>query len=271
VLERLKALRRRTVRAVDYHVGAQIRWRWLQRALRPILAGQALRVLDAGSGNGQYIFRLARRYPDCTFHGVELDAAHVAACQAHLQREDRPNLTFSQGDLTQALPIEPVDLIYSVDVLEHISDDEAALGHLAQALRPGGWLFIHTPLRPQRHWLRRFDLERAPRHDHVRQGYTEDELRAKVRGAGLEPVGAIYTHGRWGTLAWELWQMLRWQLVAKVLLWPLAMVLIGLEMLAPPAQGNCILLESRKQRAPGDDTNDTDRPVLRYEKSVQSV
>ena len=268
MLSRLKALRRWALRAVDYHVGAQIRWRWLQRALRPLLAGKALRVLDAGSGSGLYTFRLGRRYPRCTFHGIELDAAHVATCQARLQNEALPNLTFAQGDLTQPLLIEPVDLAYSVDVLEHIGDDGAALRHLAQAMRPGGRLFIHTPLIPQRHWLRRFDLERAPRDDHVRQGYLEEELRAKVRAAGLEPVCAMYTHGRWGTLAWELWQMLRWQLVPKFVLWPLAMVLIAVELLSPPAWGNCILLESRKPEAR---TDNADGSEHRSVKSVESV
>jgi len=245
-LARLKAARRWALRAVDYHVGAKIRWRWLRRAVRPLLAPGAHRVLDAGSGDGQHTFHLARRYPQTTFHGVELDAEHVAACQDRLQSEPLPNLTFTRGDLTEPLGTEPYDLVYSVDVLEHIADDRAALDNLARVLRPDGRLLIHTPLTPQRHWLRRFDLDRAARADHVREGYGEEDLKAKVRAAGLEPVSVRYTHGRWGTLAWELWTLARWRLLAKLLLWPLAMFLIGLETVFPPAWGNCILLESRR-------------------------
>ena len=248
-LARLRTLRRRALLAVDYHVGAKIRWRWLLRAVAPLLAEGAQQVLDAGSGNGDYAFRLARRYPQATLHGVELDADHVAACQARLRAEPLPNLTFTQGDLTEPLGTEVYDLIYSVDVLEHIADDRAALGNLARALRPGGRLLIHTPLVPQRHWLRRFDLDRCVRADHVRQGYGEAELKAKVREAGLEPTSVRYTHGRWGTLAWELWMLARWRLLAKLLLWPLAMLLIGLELACPPSWGNCILLEARKLEA----------------------
>jgi len=236
---------RQALRAWDYHVGATIRWRWLERAVAPVLSQGAPQVLDAGSGNGDHTFRLASRYPRATFHGVDVDAEHVAACQARLGVMPLPNLTFSQADLTASLGTALYDLIYNVDVLEHILDDRAALANLARALRPGGSLIIHTPLALQRHWLRRFDLERCPRSDHVRQGYHEEDLRAKVQDAGLEITSVRYTHGRWGTLAWELWMLARPNLLARVLLRPLAMLLINLEMAGSSDWHNCILLQAR--------------------------
>lgn len=235
---------RQALRSLDYHVGATIRWRWLRRAVVPLLNQGAPRVLDAGSGNGDYAFRLARHYTRASIHGVDVDGEHVAACQARLSATPLSNLTFAQADLTESLGTEVYDLIYSVDVLEHISDDRAALANLARALRPGGWLIIHTPLTPQRHWLRRFDLERCPRPDHVRQGYNEEDLLNKVRASGLEVTSVRYTHGRWGTLAWELWMLARPYPLAKVLLWPLTMLLISLEMASPSDWHNCILLQA---------------------------
>jgi 2-polyprenyl-3-methyl-5-hydroxy-6-metoxy-1,4-benzoquinol methylase len=247
---------RRALRAWDYHVGATIRWRWLQRAVAPLLSQGALQVLDAGSGNGDYAFRLASQFPGVTIHGVDVDGEHVAACQARLGDTPLSNLTFAQADLTESLGVELYDGIYNVDVLEHILDDRVALANLARALRPGGWLIIHTPLTPQRHWLHRFDLERCPRPDHVRQGYHEDDLRAKVQDSGLEITSVRYTHGRWGTLAWELWMLARPNLLARVLLRPVAMLLISLEMASSsdPAHNagwstdwhNCVLLQARR-------------------------
>jgi len=234
------------VHPLDYHVGAMIRWRWLQRAMEPLLSQGAPQVLDAGSGNGDHTFRLARRYARAAIHGVDVDGEHVAACQARLNVAPLSNLTFAQADLTEPLGTEAYDVVYSVDVLEHITDDRAALTNLARALRPGGWLIIHTPLAPQRHWLRRFDLDRCPRSDHVRQGYNEEDLLDKVRAAGLEISSVRYTHGRWGTLAWELWKLARPHLLAKALLWPLAAFLINLEMASPPDWHNCILLQARR-------------------------
>jgi len=249
MLNRLKGARRRALRAVDYHAGAKIRWRWLRRAMPAVLEDRPHHVLDAGSGDGTHAFRFARRYPQATFHGVELDGAHVAACQARLRQEALPNLTFAQGDLTQPLGEALYDLVYCVDVLEHIPDDEVALGHMVRALRPGGRLLIHTPLTPQRHWLRRFDLDQAPRDDHAREGYGEAELKAKVQDAGLVLMEVCYTHGRWGTLAWELWKMARWHLLAKVLVWPLVMFFIGIETTLPLTWGNCIMLQANKPAA----------------------
>jgi len=234
------------VHSLDYHVGAMIRWRWLQQAMAPLLSQGAPQVLDAGSGNGDYTFRLARRYARAAIHGVDVDGEHVAACQARLHVAPLSNLTFAQADLTEPLGAEAYDVIYSVDVLEHITDDRAALTNLARALRPGGWLIIHTPLAPQRHWLRRFDLERCPRSDHVRQGDNKEDLLDKVREAGLEISSVRYTHGRWGTLAWELWKLARPYLLVKALLWPLAMSLISLEMASPPDWHNCVLLQGRR-------------------------
>jgi cyclopropane fatty-acyl-phospholipid synthase-like methyltransferase len=224
-----------------------IRWRWLQRAVAPFLEKGAPHVLDAGSGNGDHTFRLARRYTHATFHGVDVDGEHVVACQARLRATPLPNLTFALADLTASLGTEAYDLIYNVDVLEHITDDRAALANLAQALRPGGSLIIHTPLASQRHWLGRFNVDRCPRADHVRQGYDEQDLQTKVQESGLEITSVRYTHGPWGTLAWELWSLARPQLLAKVLLWPLAMLLIGLEMTCPSDWRNCILLVATRR------------------------
>ena len=236
----------RLARAVDYHVGAKIRWRWLSRSLRPYLSAGGLRVLDAGSGNGDHTFRLARRYPSATFHGVELDADHIARCQERVSAEGLTNLTFARGDLLDPLGDEEYDLAYNVDVLEHIEDDLAVLQNIAKALRPGGKLVVHTPLTPQRHWLRRFDLDRAQRADHHREGYGIDELREKTLVSGMEQVSMQFTHGPWGTLAWELWSLLRWNLLGKLLLWPLAMFLIGLETAMPHSWGNCVMMQATK-------------------------
>jgi hypothetical protein len=133
-----------------------------------------------------------------------------------------------------------------VDVLEHIDDDVAVLQNIACALRPGGTLIVHTPLTPQHHWMRRFDLNRAKRSDHHREGYGLDELEQKTRSSGLGSVLMRQTHGPWGTLAWELWSLVRWRPIAKALLWPFAMALIGLETTVPHQRGNCVLMEATK-------------------------
>jgi SAM-dependent methyltransferase len=229
-----------------YSVGSIIRWRWLARSVSPLLQGSALHVLDAGCGDGSYAFRLARRYPAATFHGLDLMEKRLDRAKERLGLEPTPNLTFALGDITRSLGTACYDLVYSIDVFEHIPDDRAALAAIAEALKPGRRLFLHTPLSPQRHWLRRFDLDHCHRDDHVREGYTVADLEEKARAAGLEPIAAHYTHGRWGTLAWEIWMLTKERLWSRIVAWPAIRILIRLELARWPVWGNCVLFEAVK-------------------------
>src|SRR5579885_1250996 len=81
------------------------------------------------------------------------------------------------------------DRIIASEVLEHIPDDGAAMAELARVLRPGGTLAVTVPAwLPERICWAITDEFHAPfvEGGHVRI-YTEARLRAKLRGAGLEP------------------------------------------------------------------------------------
>ena len=229
-----------------YSVGSVVRWHWLASSVAPLLQDSVLQVLDAGCGDGSYAFRLARRYPASTFHGLDLMEKRLDQAKERLAAEPTPNLTFALADITRSLGTACYDLVYSVDVFEHIPDDRAALVAIAQALKPGGRLFLHTPLSSQSHWLRRYDLDQCHRDDHVREGYTVVDLEEKARAAGLDPIAAHYTHGRWGTLAWEIWMLTKTQLWSRIVAWPAIRILIGLELAGWPVRGNCVLFEAVK-------------------------
>ena len=183
---------------------------------------------------------------ELNFPRVDLTAERVGRAQARPAAQPQRNLSFVVGDLTQPRGYVLFDLIYSVDVFEHIEDDRAALAALAAALRPGGRLFIHTPLALQLHWLRRFDLDQCGCDDHVRAGYPCGELEEKALSVGLKPEAAQFTHGRWGTLAWEMWRPAKGAGWRRVLAWPVIRLLIALELTRPPAWGNCVLFAVSK-------------------------
>jgi SAM-dependent methyltransferase len=70
------------------------------------------------------------------------------------------------------------DYIYSLNVLEHIVDDSAALNALVKRLKPGGRLFIYVPA---------FQLLWTPMDtllEHQRR-YRRSDLREKLQKAGL--------------------------------------------------------------------------------------
>ncbi|NUQ37669.1 MAG: class I SAM-dependent methyltransferase [Caldilineales bacterium] len=246
MLNLLKRANRALARRSDYHIGNAIRTGWWRRTLFPLLAGDPKRVLDAGSGAGQHTLELAAHFPTAQILGLDNRPEAVAQAQSKADLRGLRNVHFAVADLSRPLAAGDFDLIYSIDVIEHIPADQAMLDALAQALRPGGRLFIHTPLAPQKHFFRRFDLDRNTNPLHARAGYARGELEAKAAAAGLTAIDPLYTHGRAGTLAWELWQLVRPWAPPKLLIWPLLKLLVAWETRRRHTDGNCIFLCAQK-------------------------
>jgi SAM-dependent methyltransferase len=101
------------------------------------LEGQ--RVLDAGCGVGIYVAAF-RRFTDAAY-GVDLDVEKIARAADGL-----PNLEVAS---VEALPFADgsFDVVLSHEVVEHVSDDQAAVAEAVRVLKPGGRLVIFAPNR----------------------------------------------------------------------------------------------------------------------------
>jgi 2-polyprenyl-3-methyl-5-hydroxy-6-metoxy-1,4-benzoquinol methylase len=233
------------------HAGLAVKSLYLQRAVRRFLRENRKTVLDAGCGpDGQLAAFLARTYPQAAVRGLDLQYAH---------RPDRdlpPNLCLERGDLTSLTDAGRYDLIYSIDVLEHIHDYEAVLERLARALRPGGLLFIHVPSAEQRHWFTPAARD-APNNfrehregdDHVREGFEPAGLVTDLERLGLTVMEARWTFGAVTSLVKELFSLgerRRIPGIGFMVLLPLLITVLS-EMIVPPRRGNglCILAEKR--------------------------
>jgi SAM-dependent methyltransferase len=161
------------------------------------------RLLDLGCGAGRHAFEALRRGARVVaFDYDEAELKDVAAIAAALdQAGDIPapgGSATTRGDATRLpFPDGSFDRIIAAEVLEHIPDDGAAICELARVLRPGGTMAVTVPA-----WLAEricwalSDEYHAPFVDggHVRI-YRASELRAKLRGVGLEPRDAHHAHG----------------------------------------------------------------------------
>ncbi len=234
-------------RRLDYHVGEAIRFGRFLRLVVPLVGPETRTVLDAGCGTGKHAFYLAQCFPHLQVTGLDNRGDVVARAEAEARKKGLDNLHFQVGDLTVSLPEGAYDLIYSIDVLEHIENDVKALANMARALRAGGWLAVHTPLTPQTHWLRRFDLDHLKNPLHAREGYERGELEAKMTAAGLTVARTVYTHGRWGTLAWDLWKWSRYRIGRTVILLPLLRLLVAVEIRQDLNDGNCAFVLARAE------------------------
>jgi SAM-dependent methyltransferase len=160
------------------------------------------RLLDLGCGFGRHAFEAARRgarvvafdYAEAELKEVRNTFGAMAAagevdpasCAGTVQG-DATRLPFADGSF---------DRVIASEVLEHISDDAAAVRELARVLRRGGTIAVTVPTYvPERIcWA----LSREYHAPYVEGGhvriYREPVLRTRLRDAGLAPGFAHHAH-----------------------------------------------------------------------------
>ncbi|HET6509512.1 MAG TPA: class I SAM-dependent methyltransferase [Baekduia sp.] len=137
--------------------------------------GAPLRLLDVGSGLGDFLAVAARRWPSAALLGLEPSAVGVRRAQAKV-----PAARFVCGDLTAGADV-PGDLerwaTHAVcsEVLEHVDDDVALLAAATRLMAPGCRLVVTVPGGR----MSAFD-----RHIGHRRHYTPRSLAATLRAAG---------------------------------------------------------------------------------------
>ena len=159
-----------------WYVGA----RRVYRRLLDIALGQpsgALRVLDAGCGSGGNLEIFEHYGPT-----VGMDISGLALQLA----PQRPQLGLVQASAT-ALPFasESFDSVNLMGVIEHLEDDVGALQEAARVCRPSGAVALLTSAFPIL-WSHHDEANLHKRR------YRAQELRAKLRAAGLRPVRLTY-------------------------------------------------------------------------------
>jgi len=164
------------------------------RHVLPETRGDYADILDAGSGPGVFSMEVAKLHPHARVLGVELEPELVERANTIASRAGIANCRFTRGDVTALGMEESFDLALTVDILEHVEEDEEAMRNLHRALRPGGRLVVHVP-GYHRRWLLRGKRVNFHVPGHVRPGYHRDELVAKLERAGFQVERVRSTYG----------------------------------------------------------------------------
>ncbi|MEI6683759.1 MAG: class I SAM-dependent methyltransferase [Bacteroidota bacterium] len=161
-------------------------------------------ILDAGSGFGQYSYFLSGLSPAWHVEAVDVKEEQIADCNAFFRQVKRDNVNFAIADLTQFKSDARFDLILSVDVMEHIADDEAVFRNFYDSLTPKGTLLISTPSDQGGSDVHDHEEGESFIDEHVRDGYNIADIQEKLKRAGFTRTEARFTYGTPGQLAWRL-------------------------------------------------------------------
>jgi SAM-dependent methyltransferase len=161
--------------------------RYLLNTIRRHTTSQA-RVLDFGAGSGQFAIPLQRENLDVT--AVELDAT----LRSHMSRQGLPAFASATE-----LAAESFDMVYSLNVLEHIEDHVGALRQLHTVLKPAGTLLVYVPA------FQILFTSMDAKVGHVRR-YTRATLGGAVRSAGfgIDRLAYVDCLGFFATLVFKL-------------------------------------------------------------------
>lgn len=131
-------------------------------------------IVDFGSGIGTFAREIGK-------HGFRVHCIEPDAKQAAMIAAAGMPVSTSVDDL----PDGSIDYLYTLNVLEHIEDDLAALRALHSKLKPGGKILIYVPA----FQVLFSSMDRKV--GHFRR-YTKGKLTSKLREAQFKVVSARY-------------------------------------------------------------------------------
>jgi len=229
------------------HVGERLRFSHVIKLINQKIQSPS-EILDAGAGNGNYAFYLRKIFPKAKITAIDISKEKINNVSNIAHLLNLRNILFDQKTLTNLKERKKYDLVICIDVLEHIKNDYLAIKNISDSLKPGGNLILHVPKDRKlvhRHFVRfkGFNID-----DHVREEYRIEEIVNKIKHSGLKIENFSYTFGWFGSLAWEIDQLLIVYLrKVRYITFPILYLLILADVYKKNKNGNGFLFHCVKE------------------------
>jgi SAM-dependent methyltransferase len=178
----------------------------IKKALRKItrqFPGDAF-VLDAGSGFGQYTWRMSKMNSLWNIMAIDINSEQITDCREFFEKAGlSERVIFRTGDLTALSDTDKYNIVLSVDVMEHIEEDVLVFTNFFKSLKKNGILLISTPSDKGGSDVHN-EQEESFIDEHVRDGYSIEEITKKLSLAGFRNIETMYTYGKPGNISWRL-------------------------------------------------------------------
>ncbi|MGM0845531.1 MAG: class I SAM-dependent methyltransferase [Bacillota bacterium] len=158
-------------------------------------------ILDVGCGEAGYLRKLAKKYPDKTMVGVELN--EEVADNARDAVVDHENIKILNKDINEYQPKDRYKLVMANNLLHYIEPDERAgfFQNAAQWIKKNGALSIITPIQKPKHGKEFSSAFNSffMTFDNLYPVPTEKDLKGFAKESGLKMVSInpIIKEGGW--------------------------------------------------------------------------
>ncbi|XP_077995021.1 S-adenosylmethionine-dependent methyltransferase Rv2258c-like [Glandiceps talaboti] len=111
--------------------------------LRRILESSST-VYEVGCGSGAALCYLARDFPKCEFHGIDVNKKTVMAAKLHADSMQLTNVTFHLGDasVTSQDWNAKFDIVYCMDVIHDVGRPDLLLKEIKRLLKDDGYFIM---------------------------------------------------------------------------------------------------------------------------------
>ena len=164
-------------------------------------------VFDLGCGQGEYAFMMAGAIKHARILALDVEPKRIVSINKIVNKQQIPNLETHLGPIESLSENERFDFIYSVDVFEHILEENMPFSEAFCRLKQGGLFLVKMPSKIQKTvlpsgWFKQHQSWLDD--EHIGQVYMLDDLKERMKKEGFHILYASYSDGLISRLSWEL-------------------------------------------------------------------